>query len=448
VTRQFKRTLDESTLNAMGKATRLCRREREVTPWRLMVSLIEAFASTTVDSIADVQRTFNALCETHVQYKPFHNQLAKAGFPEFTCATLCRLLDELACNVLRWSPQSPFARFGHIRIQDGTSLALKSTLADTWPGRFSTVSPAAVELHVEFDLMSEMVNRVDLTRDSASERASLPVAQELAGELFLADRGYFGAPYLQSLDTAGAFFIVRGKSNMNPLILKAVGPDGCEVERSCNQRLKQVKHLLAKYDCLDLTVRFTGKELDKQQLEARIEVHPNLRSDETPRYLVTNLDAEDFSPEQVSDGYRLRWQVELLFKEWKSHANLHAFDTGKSNIAEGLIWASLCAATITRYCAHMTQRIRRIAMSTRTVAKCFHHVLRDVLYDLMHPPENLLQSVERAIDYLAANSWRAHPKRDRRTGRIKSGLEYAYCRAQEPTYDGLQVLAGPKSNWA
>jgi hypothetical protein len=429
VTKQFKRTFDEASVNALGKATRLCRREREVTPWRLMLSLIEAFSNASVDSIADIQRAFNALCETRVQYKPFHNQLVKAGFPRFVRAVLCRLLDELACNVLRFTPESPFARFNHIRIQDGTSFALKSTLSDIWPGRFTTISPAAVELHVDFDLMSEMVNRVELTPDSASERASLPAAQELAGDLLLADRGYFGAPYLQAVDTAGGFFIVRGKSDINPLIVGAFLPDGREVKRFRNRRLKKVKPLLSKYDCLDLKVCFTGNKLDQKAFECRLVVHPNLCGDETPRYLVTNLDAEDFSPEQISDGYRLRWQIELLFKEWKSHGNLRAFDTGKSNIAEGFIWASLCAATVTRYCAHVTQRIRRVAMSTRTVAKCIHHVLRDVFYDLMHRPEQLDHSVERAIAYLSDNARRAHPKRDRRTGRLKIGIEHAYCRA-------------------
>ena len=56
----------------------------------------------------------------------------------------------------------------------------------------------------------------------------------------------------------------------------------------------------------------------------RLVVHPNLKGT-APRYLITNLDAATFTPEHVSDAYRLRWQVELLFKEWKSYANLHAF---------------------------------------------------------------------------------------------------------------------------
>ncbi len=33
------------------------------------------------------------------------------------------------------------------------------------------------------------------------------------------------------------------------------------------------------------------------------------------RYLVTNLDRATFTPQHISDGYRLRWQVEIVFKE-------------------------------------------------------------------------------------------------------------------------------------
>ena len=77
VTRQFKRTFGEATLNELGRISRFCRRERDVTPFRVALSLIESFASGSANCIADIQRAFNALCETTVCYKPFHNQLAK-----------------------------------------------------------------------------------------------------------------------------------------------------------------------------------------------------------------------------------------------------------------------------------------------------------------------------------------------------------------------------------
>lgn len=421
VGRQFKRTFDEASLNELGKATQLCRRERDATPYRLMLTLIEAFAVGTLDSIADIHRAFNALCDKQIRYKPFHNQLSKRGFALFVRLMLSRLLNELACDVLQFSSNSPFSRFQHIRMQDGTSFAVKPTLASVFPGRFTTISPAAVELHVDLDLLSEGVNHVALSADSAGERQFLPQPAELSGSLLLADRGYLSLDYLRQVDAADGSFIVRGKTNLNPLIIKAVGPDGRELKRLHEQRLKDVRHKLSKLQCVDLMVRF-GTEADG--FICRLVVHPNLRGDNTPRYLLTNLDSTVFGAEQISDGYRLRWQIELLFKEWKSHANLHAFDTANANIAEGLIWASLCAATLKRYCAHMTQRIARVAISTRKVAKCIRHVLGAIVHDLMHNPSGLQHSVTTAIDYLATNAHRAHPARDRRSGRLKLGLEH------------------------
>jgi len=60
VVRQFKRSFDEKMLNALGKASRLCRREREATSYRLTLSLLQAFAGARLGSIADIHRTFNA----------------------------------------------------------------------------------------------------------------------------------------------------------------------------------------------------------------------------------------------------------------------------------------------------------------------------------------------------------------------------------------------------
>jgi len=94
VVNRFKRTFGEETLNGLGKLSRFCRRERTVTPHRLALSLIEMFASGPVKYIADLQRGFNALCASNVQYKPFHNQLAKRSFATFMRLLLSRLLSD------------------------------------------------------------------------------------------------------------------------------------------------------------------------------------------------------------------------------------------------------------------------------------------------------------------------------------------------------------------
>ncbi|UYM16251.1 hypothetical protein [Endozoicomonas euniceicola] len=47
-------------------------------------------------------------------------------------------------------------------------------MKEAFPGRFSTVSPAAVELHTALDLLTNNLVRVQLTEDTRSERDCLP----------------------------------------------------------------------------------------------------------------------------------------------------------------------------------------------------------------------------------------------------------------------------------
>jgi Transposase DDE domain len=139
-------------------------------------------------------------------------------------------------------------------------------------------------------------------------------------------------------------------------------------------------------------------------------------------YLHTNLERTEFSALEVGRLYRLRWQVELLFKECKSHANLHRFDTEKSAIAEGLIWASMLVVVLKRAVTHAAQRVVGIEMSTQRAASCAKHVLDKLLQCLLVRRQELACAIARACAYLADNARRAHPERDRRRGRLSSGL--------------------------
>jgi hypothetical protein len=60
-----------------------------------------------------------------------------------------------------------------------------------------------------------------------------------------------------------------------------------------------------------------------------------------------------------------RWQVELLFKEWKSHNWLKGFVTGQKAIAEGL-WASLLSLVMKR---RVAQTLMGDGLSTLKAAK-------------------------------------------------------------------------------
>ena len=141
-------------------------------------------------------------------------------------------------------------------------------------------------------------------------------------------------------------------------------------------------------------------------------------------YFLTNLPPQRDPLEVICRAYKWRWQVELLFKEWKSYANLHAFDTANPALVEGLIWAAIAAAALKRFLAHMTQLLTQVPMSTRKAAMCAIHVLGDVIEALKRGDVvALYAALEAAITYLACHAQRAHPARDRQSGRMQLGLE-------------------------
>lgn len=279
--RRFKQIFSEQLLNALGKSTRFCQRVREITPYRLALGLIEVFSTMRVETIADVHRGFNALCERKVQYKPFHNQLVKEGFPIFTRNLCERLMEQLTVEVLRFTPKSPFAKFSHILVHDGTSFGIKSALKKVYPGRFTKTSPAAVELHVSMDLLSEGLDLVPLTPDSESEVHHAPAPHTIAGGRFLGDRMFFNKPYLASIEAEGGSFVVKAKGNLNPIIRRVYTPEGREIKRYRNQPLAILKPKMGRYKALDLDVEW------ESELKARLVVTWNAKENK-PRYLVTN----------------------------------------------------------------------------------------------------------------------------------------------------------------
>jgi Transposase DDE domain len=417
---KFQWVFSEALLNACGKDVKFCRRQRVITPFRLGLALTTTCASQRVETIADFHCGFNALFGTTITYKAFYNQVAKPHFADFARTMTERLISEMTLKVLGFAKGHAFAAFRHIVIQDGSSFAIHDGLREVFPGRFKVVKPAAVELHTTMDLLCDAPTTVVLTPDTTSEQAFLPEPTSLRASLLLADRGYVDLHYLRRVQDEGGFFLIRAKAGMNPQVLEAFREDGKRLRSLRNKSLQTVHAQLPKRQRAERMVRW---HVDGAPLCLRLIISWNRRT-KSFCYFLTNLPSDGYPIEVICRAYKWRWQVELLFKEWKSYANLHAFDTANAALVEGLIWTAIAAAALKRFLAHMTQVLAEVPMSTRKVAMCAMHVLGDLVEALKRGDVvGLYAALEAAITYLAWHAQRAHPKRDRQTGRAQLGLE-------------------------
>lgn len=410
------RALSSDDIDQIGRETGQSQRLRTITPSRLFLSLIVALGSGAIESLADLLREFNHQNGVAVAYKAFYNRLARDSFVTFMRQMFARLIEHLSIQTLTPVGRTALARFKDIVIQDGSSFAVKRTLRSVFPGRFTTTEPAAVELHVTFSGFADEASVVELAPDTKAERDFLPKASTLKDKLLLADRGYPSVRYFEDVHEQGGSFLVRLTCSYNPWV-HAAWVEGKRVPLPKPVRLSNFIAQQAGRR-MDLDVEFTrGKGQDGVRF--RVLVLPG--NEQTMTRLCTNLPRTPFSLDLVGRLYRLRWQIELLFKEWKSYANLHKFDTGNEHIAAGLIWASLCAAILKRFLAHAAQIVGGKPISTRRVAMCAGHII-DELVSALLASVSIAAALRDGLAFLLANAQRSNPKRDRKTGRLRSGL--------------------------
>ncbi len=421
ISRQLKSVFAESMLEQLGRETGFEKRTaRVITTFGFLTSLLSSLSTRTVESLADLVRDFNYDHDCTVNYKPYYKRLDQPEFPKLMRQLFDSLTENLCLRVLKPNRESSLSRFKDVVIQDGTSFQLHSDLSDSFPGRFTTISPAAVEVHTTMSLFSDNLICVASAPDSECERHFAPDPASLRDKLFLGDRGYDGTPYMAAIDSCGGSFIIRIRSTLDPKVTK-IHRRGRKYRALEGKRLSAVLKKLPKRAAHDLDVQWEDKQ-GQPKYAFRL-VAKWSRTEKSWFRLMTNIERENFLPKEVSQAYRLRWQVELYYKELKSYANLHAFSTSKKHIAEGLIWASLCAAFLKRYFAHACQRATHNAISTRRVAMCSHTFLAELFRCLQRRARTMEQVLAKIFEYLSSNARRSNPKRDRKKGRLATGLD-------------------------
>jgi len=418
----LKKVLAPEELERLGQQTRFVQRRRVITATSVFWALMLTLGRKSAEYISDVLRTLNHREKWTIRYKPFWDRLAKAAFSRWMKEVFQRLIQELTFRVLAREKGSPLDFFSEIFLDDGSSFAVADGLRRVFPGRFKKNKPAAVELHAHMGLLSGQMRHVTLAPDKEAERQFLPPARSLPRRsLSLRDRGYIDLAYFEELADTEAYLICRATSKLNPVIHRVVAGLPRQVARKWRgKRLQELRRSKLRTH-LDLLVSWDRTGKSPLVLRLCIRYIPEKKS---WTWLLTNLPVKQFDAHTVGQLYRLRWQIELAFKEWKSYASLHSFETENASIVEGFIWASLCAAFLKRALAFCTQLAldNRRTVSTRIAAMAGAQILGDLAAWAREGfPLALFEAI---LLFLCENALRTHPERDRRSPAHELGIRF------------------------
>lgn len=251
--------------------------------------------------------------------------------------------------------------FTGIHIKDSSKFSLPTSYIDDYPGYGSfNKQSALMNFQYEFDLVSMACKSMELTRATRNDQedSKQTVERIQPGSLNIRDRGYVTTTYLTGVEERQAYYLNRlpkigiylpkregGYSALDwkelDLKMKKTGMGQLETEVYLGRKEK----LKTRMVIVPVPKEVAGERIRKAKLsgkrakgyrlskEYRIQAHYNI--------FITNVPQEVLSTEQVISAYKLRWQVELIFKTWKSNLDIHKTKPMKKERMECQILAKL-----------------------------------------------------------------------------------------------------------
>lgn len=345
----------------VAKEKGLIKRERKIDPVQLFWVLVKCFSTHQAHELAGLHRSFIEHTGKKVSYSSFYERLNQESFVDFIQAVYQRYVSQLYVD--QWGKMpTVFHAFTDVKLHDGSSWAINYLLSEVFPGRFTKNSPAAIELHATWSLRTGAYQKLEIAPDKQSEHDFIPEGEP--DVLYLLDRGYVNLPKLNAIAAVGGFYLVRSKSNGNPLIKSVSGSHAHRQRYRLNKKLKD--HALKKG--LDYDFQVQMKAGDKQVYSLRLVMIWNPKTRKHLGFL-TNLPPEKVSCQDIGKLYRLRWQIELSFKELKSYSALKRFQTSNEHVIKAFIWLSVLVMQLRRYLVFCAERLNpRQRLSTHKAA--------------------------------------------------------------------------------
>jgi hypothetical protein len=254
-------------------------------------------------------------------------------------------------------------------LADATSLPLPATLAEAFPGYGGGTHPGDPSAAAAAKILLRW--RLDTSRcaellSAAATTPDLHLLQRLPelppGALHIADLGFFDAEYLGNLGASGVYWLTRLPTTL------CVGTEQADREladwlRSFEAATERWEGELVIGKVTPLRARVMVQRCPPEVAAARRrKLHAAARRrgrNVSARQLTlcdwwvlaTNLPAEKLRAEEATELYRARWQIELVFKRWKSLGHLAVPRQGDPHRALATLYGLLLGLLIVDWLA-------------------------------------------------------------------------------------------------
>lgn len=289
-----------------------------------------------------------------------------------------------------------------IRLVDSSSITLKECAKEIFPGTFTS---ASIKWHACFDLLTGAMTWFQLTPGKVHDRRCFPDINSLQGMLVIFDLGYYDYNLLYLIEKANGFFLSRLKSNAAIVIEKVI--HGLP-QNIVGERLLSLNFAKSNEEIVEV---ITKKSHDGDHFFFRVIGFWN-PGEKCYHWYITNLKVAAFL---IYPLYRLRWQIELIFKACKNSLDASEIPSANANIIENLLLSSiaayLCSHTLLNVCKEQLSEEEQLATSFQRAAKVSVTLSEDFSTFILSPSQKNLNNLIEKIKLFATELFDPNYKR-------------------------------------
>lgn len=399
--------LFNQTARRLAKETGFCLRERKLTGPVFAKALVFCLLQKHAPSLEDFADFASQHLHVHASYKAFDERFNQPA-ADFLAALLGEALAH--CFTARAAMLPLLRRFDGVFLRDASAVSLPACLADVFPARAAGKdgSPTAalkivLEMEVSTGQFTELEVMPALDNDKTAEVAAKPLPR---GALLLEDMGFLCGQRLQEYEDQGVYFLTR-VPHWTAFFEKKAGRKGyARLDVLSWLRQARGSHLARevfvfhkqKMKLRVLAVRVPAEVAQARREEARQDARKRGRPVSQRKLelcdwniLVTNAPAGLISAHEGWELRRVRWQIEVVFKVFKSGGGLEKTQARSVWRVLTELYAKLLAQVVLRWVQLMSGYVMLVHSAIRTADKVRKRAAS--LLAALHSEETLSQQV-------------------------------------------------------
>lgn len=323
--------------------------------------------------------------------------------------------------------------FNSIKIQDSTVIKLNTKIKKYQGCNRNGKKTSEMKIDVIHELLSNSLIDVLLeSRSTPDQSLSERILKFVEiDDLIIRDLGYFSLAVLKTIIHVGAYFVSRMFPNikvyLNPNDKKPIDLEKY-VKRKCKKTLcielqaflgdLKVPARLILHKAPAAVVKIRYREAKKVSRDTGRRISNGKKFTMNFTCFITNVPAEILSAEMIGTIYQLRWEIELIFKRWKSLLKMNFAEGINEHRIETLMWGRLCTVLLLSLVSQEFGKLAEQFGKELSDTKVIKYILREGCFARAVQNNQLEMYIDRMRKYVSRMLCKDIRKRKTMQGRV------------------------------